>query len=60
MAATDAGGRALLSDRRRRTATIGLERMLRIYTVQPRFNLSDPAVEEALYDSNSMHACVGD
>ena len=30
---------------------IPLERMLRIYFLQLWFNLSDPAVEEALYDS---------
>ena len=30
---------------------IGIERMLRIYCLQQWFNLSDPAVEEALYDS---------
>ena len=30
--------------------TVGLERMLRIYSLQQWFNLSDPAVEEALYD----------
>ena len=35
---------------------IGLERMLRIYFLQHWFNLSDPAVEEALYDSQSMRA----
>ena len=29
---------------------IGVERMLRIYLLQQWFNLSDPAVEEALYD----------
>jgi hypothetical protein len=28
-----------------------IERMLRIYFLQRWFNLSDPAVEEALYDS---------
>src|ERR1700751_6302669 len=33
---------------------IGLERMLRIYFLQQWFNLSDPAVEEALYDSLAM------
>jgi IS5 family transposase len=33
---------------------IGLERMLRIHFLQHWFNLSDPAVEEALYDSASM------
>ena len=38
---------------------IGLERMLRIYLLQNWFNLSDPAVEEALYDSLSMRSFVG-
>jgi len=38
---------------------VGLERMLRIYFLQHWFNLSDPAVEEALYDSASMRAFVG-
>lgn len=38
---------------------VGLERMLRIYFLQQWFNLSDPAVEEALYDSTSMRAFVG-
>jgi IS5 family transposase len=38
---------------------IGLERMLRIYFLQQWFNLSDPAVEEALYDSLSMRRFVG-
>jgi IS5 family transposase len=38
---------------------VGLERMLRIYFLQQWFNLSDPAVEEALYDSVSMRAFVG-
>ena len=33
---------------------VALERMLRIYFLQQWFNLSDPAVEEALYDSVSM------
>src|SRR5260370_37597542 len=31
---------------------VGVERMLRIYFLQQWFNLSDPAVEEALYDSS--------
>jgi transposase, IS5 family len=35
---------------------IALERMLRIYFLQLWFNLSDPAVEESLYDSDSMRA----
>jgi IS5 family transposase len=38
---------------------VGLERMLRIYFLQHWFNLSDPAVEEALYDSLAMRAFVG-
>jgi len=33
--------------------------MLRIYFLQLWFNLSDPAVEEALYDSVAMRAFVG-
>jgi len=37
---------------------IPLERMLRIYFLQLWFNLSDPAVEEALYDSVSMRGFV--
>ncbi len=32
---------------------VGLERMLRIHFLQHWFNLSDPAVEEALYESLS-------
>ena len=39
--------------------TVGLERMLRIYFLQQWFNLSDPSVEEALYDSRAMRAFVG-
>lgn len=38
---------------------VGLERMLRIYFLQHWFNLSDPGVEEALYDSRSMRQFVG-
>src|SRR5215831_18509847 len=38
---------------------IGVERMLRIYFLQQWFNLSDPAVEEALYDSAAMRDFVG-
>lgn len=33
---------------------IGIERMLRIHFLQIWFNLSDPAVEEALYDIKAM------
>src|SRR5580693_523580 len=38
---------------------VGVERMLRIYFLQQWFNLSDPAVEEALYDSAVMRRFVG-
>ena len=38
---------------------VGVERMLRIYFLQQWFNLSDPAVEEALYDSLVMRQFVG-
>jgi IS5 family transposase len=38
---------------------IPLERMVRIYLLQLWFNLSDPAVEEALYDSVAMRNFVG-
>ena len=37
---------------------VGVERMLRIYLLQQWFNLSDPAVEEALYDSLAMRRFV--
>jgi IS5 family transposase len=33
---------------------VGIERMLRVYFLQQWFSLSDPAVEEALYDSPLM------
>jgi len=33
---------------------VGIERMMRIYFLQQWFSLSDPAVEEALYDSPQM------
>ena len=38
---------------------VGLERMLRIHFLQHWFNLADPAVEEALYDSRAMREFVG-
>src|SRR5271167_793063 len=38
---------------------VGLERMLRLYFLQQWFNLSDPAVEEALYDSVVMRQFAG-
>jgi len=39
--------------------TLPLERMLRVYFLQLWFDLSDPGVEEALYDSVSMRAFAG-
>lgn len=47
--ATSAGGRP----------PVGLERMLRIHCLQLWFDLSDPAVEEALYDSLAMRSFAG-
>ena len=38
---------------------VGLDRMLRIYFLQQWFNLSDPAAEEALYDSTAMRQFAG-
>src|SRR5262250_1413803 len=38
---------------------ICVERMLRLYFLQQWFNLSDPAVAEALYDSAAMRRFVG-
>jgi IS5 family transposase len=38
---------------------VGVERMLRIYFLQQWFNLSDPAVEESLYESASMRQFAG-
>ena len=37
---------------------VGVERMLRIYFLQQWFNLSDPAVEEALYNSSAMRRFI--
>ena len=38
---------------------VGLERMLRLHFLQHWFHPSDPAAEEALYDSLSMRRFVG-
>ena len=38
---------------------MGIERMLRIYLMQQWFNLSDPAMEDALYDSAAMRRFTG-
>ena len=36
-----------------------MPRMLRIYFMQQWFNLSDPAMDDALYDSESMRRFAG-
>ena len=51
--------RAVLSQGRQRPPPYGLERMLRIYFLQQWFNLSDPGVEEALYDLATMRDFAG-
>ena len=38
---------------------VGLSIMLRTYFVQQWFNLSDPGVEEALYESSALRRLVG-
>lgn len=38
---------------------LGLEKMLRIHFVQQWFDLSDPAAEDAIYDSESIRRFVG-
>jgi len=38
---------------------LGLEKMLRIYFLQIWFDLSDPAAEDAIYDSESMRQFAG-
>ena len=51
--------RAALSEGGQRPSADRPERMLRIYFLQQWFNLSDPAVEDALYDSLTMRGFVG-
>jgi transposase, IS5 family len=41
------------------TQPMPMQRMLRIYFMQNWFNLSDPAAEDALYDSESMRRFAG-
>lgn len=41
------------------TQPMPIQRMLRIYFMQNWFNLSDPAAEDALYDSESMRRFAG-
>ncbi len=50
---------APLSQGRERPAAVGRERMLRIYFLQPWFNLPDPGAQEALDESVSLCRCVG-
>lgn len=38
---------------------MGVERRLRRHCLQQWFNLSDPAVEEALYDARAMQQSIG-
>ncbi len=38
---------------------VGIERMLRLHCLQQWFTLSDPAIEETLYDSRAMRQFVG-
>ena len=60
MAAPAGGDRAALSQSGGRTPAAPLPRMLRIYVIQQWFNLSDPAMEDALYDSEAMRRFRGD
>jgi transposase, IS5 family len=41
------------------TQPLPMQQMLRIYFMQQWFNLSDPAMEDALYDSESMRRFAG-
>src|SRR5579863_5978900 len=41
------------------TQPMPMDRMLRIYFMQQWFNLSDPAMEDSLYDSESMRRFAG-
>ena len=41
------------------TQPMPMERMLRIYFMQQWFNLSDPSMEDSLYDSESMRRFAG-
>ena len=38
---------------------MGIEKMLRMYLLQIWFNLSDPATEDAIYDSYAMRKFTG-
>lgn len=58
---TGGGGRTVLSEVSEAGGgpPLPLERMLRVYFLQLWFNLSDPAVEEELYDSVAMRNFAG-
>ena len=38
---------------------MGIEKVLRMYLLQIWFNLSDPATEDAIYDSYAMRKFTG-
>ena len=60
LAGTDTGAGALLSQpQEARPPPQGTERMLHIYFMQYWFSLSDPDMEEALYDSREMREFAG-
>ena len=59
VAAAAGGDRAALSEGGAGPPPHPLPRMLRIYFMQQWFNLSDPAMEDALYDSESMRRFAG-
>ena len=46
-------------DGKRGRPPMGIERMLRMYLLQIWFNLSDPATEDAIYDSYAMRKFIG-
>lgn len=46
-------------DGKRGRPPMGIERMLRMYLLQIWFNLSDPATEDAIYDSYAMRKFTG-
>ena len=45
--------------RKRGRPPMGIEKMLRMYLLQIWFNLSDPATEDAIYDSYAMRKFAG-
>ena len=59
VARVECAGGAALSKLEDGSPPVGVEQMLSIYFVQQSFNLPDPAVEEALYDSAVTRQFVG-